>query len=215
MTVIWKWRPSVEEDLIQSLRGILEGGGVTALPTETFYALAAHSHREEALLRLFRLKGRPPHKPLLLLVAGPDMVRRVAESVPPLAQKLMERFWPGPLTLILPARPDLSWWITAGTGTVGVRQPKQEVTLRLIAGLGFPVTGTSANRSGEPALTQANEVARQFAEEVALIVDAGPCPGGLPSTVVDVTCRPPRLLRAGALEVATLREIIPDLDVAA
>jgi L-threonylcarbamoyladenylate synthase len=94
---------------------------------------------------------------------------------------------------------------------VGVRQPRQAITCRLIAALGFPVTGTSANRTGEPALARADEVAREFSDEVALILDAGPCPGGLPSTIVDVTSQPPRLVRAGAVAVSEIRTIIPEL----
>ncbi len=184
-----------------------------ALPTETFYALAAHPFQEQALERLFSLKQRTPDKAVLLLVSGPEMVSRLAREIPPLAQKLMARFWPGPLTLILPARPELSRWLTGGTRGVGLRQPRQEVTRRLIAEVGFPVTGTSANRAGEAALTRAEEVERTFGDALALILDDGPCPGGLPSTVVDVSGGPPRLVRAGAVALTDIRAILPDLVV--
>ncbi len=139
------------------------------------------------------------------------MVALVAQEIPEVARELMARFWPGPLTLILPARPELSRWLTGGTSGVGLRQPRQEVTCRLIAALGFPVTGTSANRARQPALTRAEEVEREFGDDLALILDAGPCPGGLPSTVVDVSVHPPRLVRAGAVPIPDIREIIPDL----
>jgi L-threonylcarbamoyladenylate synthase len=123
----------------------------------------------------------------------------------------MARFWPGPLTLILPARPELPDLVTGGTGTVGVRQPRQPLICRWLAALGLPVTGTSANRAGREPLTLAAEVAREFGGAVDLILDAGPCPGGLPSTIVDVTATPPRLVRAGAINKEELVKIIRDL----
>jgi L-threonylcarbamoyladenylate synthase len=104
--------------------------------------------------------------------------------------------------------------VTGGTDTVGVRQPRQPLTLRLLAALGSPLTGTSANRAGRDPLTLAADVAREFGEDVDLILDAGPCPGGLPSTIVDVTVIPPRLVRSGAISNAELAEIIPDLKMA-
>jgi L-threonylcarbamoyladenylate synthase len=211
MAAVWQWREEQAEELWQAAREHLTAGALAALPTETFYALAAHPFQEKALAHLFSLKGRTPDKPVLVLVSGPDMVSRLARDIPALARELMARFWPGPLTLILPARPELSPRLTGGTGGVGLRQPRQEATCRLIAALGFPVTGTSANRAGQPALTRAEDVEREFGGDLALILDAGPCPGGLPSTVVDVWARPPRLVRAGAVPIADIREIIPNL----
>jgi len=213
MAAVWQWREDRAEELWQAAREHLNAAQLLALPTETFYALAAHPYQEKALVHLFSLKRRSPDKPVLLLVSGPDMVPRLARDISALARKLMARFWPGPLTLILPARPELSWWLTGGTEGVGLRQPRQEVTCRLIAALGFPVTGTSANRTGQAALTRADEVERTFGEDLALILDAGPCPGGLPSTVVDVSRDTPRLVRAGAVALADILEIIPNLVV--
>jgi len=123
----------------------------------------------------------------------------------------MTHFWPGPLTLIFPARADLSLKLTGSAGGVALRQPRQEVTCRLIATLEFPVTGTSANRAGRPALTRAEEVEREFGDDLALILDAGPCPGGLPSTIVDVSVSPPRIVRAGAVAMTDIQKIIPEL----
>ncbi len=213
MAAVWQWQKDRAEELWRAAREYLNAAQLLALPTETFYALAAHPFQEKALAQLFELKRRTPDKPVLLLVSGPDMVPRLARDIPRLARKLMARFWPGPLTLILPARPELSPWLTGAIGGVGVRQPRQEATCRLIEALGFPVTGTSANRAGEAALTRADEVESTFGEDLALILDAGPCPGGLPSTVVEVRGSPPRLVRAGAVAVADIREIIPDLVV--
>jgi L-threonylcarbamoyladenylate synthase len=213
MVAVWQWREERAGELWQVARGHLAAARLMALPTDTFYALAAHPFQEEALGRLFSLKGRTPDKPVLLLVSGPDMVSLVANKIPDMAQDLMAQFWPGPLTLIFPARPDLSLRLTSATGGVGLRQPRQEVTCRLIAALESPVTGTSANRARQPALTRAEDVEREFGDDLALILDAGPCPGGLPSTVVDVSVRPPHLVRAGAVAISDIRKIIPDLVV--
>ena len=211
MRAVWQWREERAEELWKIARGHLEASRLLALPTETFYALAAHPFEEEALARLFTLKGRRSDKPVLLLVSGPDMVAAVARDISKPAFDLMAQFWPGPLTLILPARPGLSPGLTGGRNSVGLRQPRQEVTCRLIAALGFPVTGTSANRAGQAPFTKADEVAHEFGDDLALILDAGPCPGGLPSTIVDVSVSPPRLLRAGALAVSDICKVIPEV----
>lgn len=211
---IRQWREAEADALFEEAKRLVSAGRIIALPTETFYALAAHPFLEAALEGLFALKARPPEKPVLLLVANPAMLASVAGRLPETAAALIKKFWPGPLTLILPARPDLSVWLTGGTGTVGVRQPRQPVTCRLIHFLGHPVTGTSANRSGQPPLATAPAVAKEFGDEVPLILDAGPCPGGLPSTIIDVSSHPPRLVRAGAIEWAGLRDVIPDIQVA-
>lgn len=210
---IWVWREAEADALFEEAKNLLTTGRVVALPTETFYALAAHPFEEQALEHLFALKERPPHKPVLLLVASPEMLLSLVSHIPESAPALIKTFWPGPLTLILPARPGLSGWLTANTGTVGVRQPRQAVTCQLLQYLGFPVTGTSANRSGRPPLARAEDVDREFGEAAPLIVDAGPCPGGLPSTIVDLTKSPPRLVRPGAIGFTSLKNIIPEIQV--
>lgn len=208
---IWEWRETEADALLEEAKGLLNAGQVVALPTETFYALAVHPWQEQALKHLFALKERPPHKPVLLLVADPEMLPLLVSHIPETAAVLIRAFWPGPLTLVLPARPHLSDWLTANTGTVGVRQPRHEVTCRLIHYLGAPVTGTSANRNGQPPLLGSTEVDREFGKAVPLIVDAGPCPGGKPSTIVDLTLDPPRLVRFGAVSLATLKKVIPKI----
>lgn len=211
MSRIFKWRDEDAAAFWEESRGLLAAGGILALPTETFYALAADPYQPAALRRLYVLKGRAEEKPVLLLVADTEMARQVALEVPETAQRLMARFWPGPLTLILPARGELPDLVTGGTGTVGVRQPRQALVCRLLAALGLPLTGTSANRAGREPLTLAGDVAREFGGEIDLILDAGPCPGGQPSTIVDVTVSPPRLVRPGAISNADLVEFIPGL----
>ncbi len=209
---VLKWREAEAETILGEVRAVIMAGGVAAIPTETFYALAAHPFREDALARLFALKERPPEKPVLLLVSSPEMVLEVAAAIPEAARRLMDHFWPGPLTIIFPARPRLSPWLTGDTGTIGVRLPAQELTRRLVAATGLPVTGTSANRTGKAPLTLAVEVEREFGAELDLVLEAGPCPGGAPSTVVDATRRPPRLVRPGALPAARLAAVLPQLE---
>jgi L-threonylcarbamoyladenylate synthase len=212
---IWTWREQDAGAFWEEARTVLKRQGVIAVPTETFFGLAVNPYQEGALERLFALKARPWGKPVLVLVADPKMLQKLAEEVPAPALLLMEKFWPGPLTIIFPSQPHLPRLLTGGTGTIGVRQPRQALTCRLIAALGRPITGTSANRAGRPPLVRAAEVAREFGGEVDLILDAGPCPGGLPSTIVDVTCFPPRLVRAGAIPTAALAEIMPEIELIA
>jgi L-threonylcarbamoyladenylate synthase len=209
---IWTWREEEAGAFWEEARNILSRHGVMAVPTETFYALAVNPLSEESLARLFTLKERSPGKPVLVLVAGTGMLFQMVAEVPKAASRLMARFWPGPLTIILPGRPRLPRLLTGGTGTIGVRQPRQEITCRLIAALGQPITGTSANRAGSPPLVRAAEVAREFGDRLDLILDAGPCPGGLPSTIVDTTSPRSRLVRAGAVPVADLAEIVPEIE---
>jgi L-threonylcarbamoyladenylate synthase len=211
MPRIWIWREGEAAAFWDEARRVLTSGGVLALPTETFYALAVNPLDEAALARLFALKERPASKPVLVLVGDSAMLDQVADEVPAAGARLLARFWPGPLTLILPAREGLPELLTGGTGTIGVRVPRQAVTCRLLTSLDFPVTGTSANRSGAAPLVEAAAVAREFGDRVDLILDAGPCPGGLPSTIVDVTSIPPRLVRAGAVPLAELRTVLPEL----
>jgi L-threonylcarbamoyladenylate synthase len=209
---IWTWREEAAGAFWDEARTVLKRNGVIAVPTETFYGLAVNPFQEEALARLFALKNRAPKKPVLLLVDGPERLNQVAREVPGLARRLMEKFWPGPLTIIFPSLPHLDRRLTGGTGTIAVRQPRQPVTCHLIAAMGFPLTGTSANRAGSRPLIRADEVAREFGDHLDLIMEAGPCPGGLPSTIVDVTNFPPRLVRAGAIAAAELAEIMPELE---
>ncbi len=208
---IWHWQEGRADDFFAEARRLLESGGILALPTETYYALAVNPLDEAALARLFALKARPLEKPVLVLIAGPEMLARVAREVPEAASRLLARFWPGPLTLILPALDHLPRLLTGGTGTIGVRHPRQALVCRLMTAIGLPVTGTSANRSGRRSLTEAAAVAEEFGAGVDLILEAGPCPGGLASTIVDVTAEPSRLVRAGAITAARLKEVIPDM----
>ena len=188
-------------EAIDEAVAVLRGGGLAVFPTETFYGLGAAMDREDALGRVFLAKGRPEDKPLLVLVSSIAMATTVAE-VPALARELMARHWPGALTLVLRARPEVSPRLTAGTGTIGVRHSAHRVPSALAEKLGEPITAPSANRSGEPPPTTADAVLGAFGEQIAqidLVLDAGPTPGGLPSTVLDLTVSPPLVRRAGAV----------------
>lgn len=169
-----------------------------AFPTETFYGLGAAPGCEAALAKIFRVKGRPEGKPLLVLVSSLAMAEAVAE-VTPAARALMARHWPGPLTLVLRARPGVSPLITAGTGTIGIRHSAHRVPSFLVERLGAPVTAPSANRSGEPPATTAGGVLDAFPGEIDIVLDVGSTAGGPPSTVLDLTVSPPVVRRQGAV----------------
>ena len=176
---------------------VLRWSGVIAMPTETFYALGASTSDEGAVRRVCAIKGRPQGKPILALIADRAQLTTLVDEVTSAATTLMERFWPGPLTLIFPASPRLPKVLTAGTGTVGIRQTAHTGLAPLLRQVG-PLTGTSANRTGEPPARTAEDVQRTLGSEVDLILDGGMTTGGLPSTIVD--CGSPiRLLREGPI----------------
>ncbi len=179
---------------------VLKHGGVVAFPTETFYGLGAAALDRRAVRRIFELKGRPETKPLLVLVDSIAMAGTVAE-VGDRARALAVRHWPGALTLVLRARPHVPEEVTAGTGTIGLRVSPHPVAQGLVRALGGPVTAPSANPSGlEPPTTAAGVLAR-FEGAVEMVLDGGPTPGGEPSTVLDLTVEPPRVLRQGVIRV--------------
>jgi len=178
----------------------LRAGGVVALPTETFYGLAAAAFDAGSVRRIFELKGRPDSKPLLVLVASVAMAETVAR-VTPAARDLMLRYWPGALTLVLPALPAVPSVVTAGTGTLGVRLSPHPVARGLVELLGEPVTAPSANPNGLAPPTTAAGVLAYFPEGLDLVLDGGTTPGGEPSTVLDLTAEPARVLRQGAVTV--------------
>jgi L-threonylcarbamoyladenylate synthase len=179
----------------------LRAGGLVAFPTETFYGLGAAALQAAAVRRIFEVKGRPDARPLLVLVDSLAMVASVAAEIPPRARELMDRHWPGALTLVLRARPHVPAEITAGSGTVGVRLSAHPLARALVTALGEPVTAPSANPSGGAAPTSAAEVLEHFRDRIELILDGGATAGGAPSTVLDVTVDPPRVVRAGAVRL--------------
>ena len=181
---------------------LLRAGGIVAFPTETYYGLAVDPFNREALRRLFRLKGRPSAKPVLVLVRDAAQIPLLAEATPAAYEPLMRRFWPGPLTLIFPARDDLPPELTAGTGGIGIRQSPHPAAVALLAAFGGPLTATSCNRSGEPPATTAAEAAASFHGGPLLVLDGGSTPGGLGSTILGLRDGRPLCMRDGALPCA-------------
>lgn len=199
---------SPDPALIAQAAAVLRAGGLAAFPTETVYGLGANALDPAAVARIFAAKGRPANNPLIVHVAETADAAQVVSLWPELAARLAEHFWPGPLTLILPhaaALPDL---VTAGGPTVAVRLPAHPVARALIRAAGVPVAAPSANRSSQLSPTRAEHVLDDLHGEVDLILDAGPTPGGLESTVLDVTTSPPRLLRPGLLAPSAIEAII-------
>lgn len=188
-------------------REIIRAGGVIAYPTDTFYGLGADPRNPAAVRRLFAVKGRKPDRPILLLVPDASAVGEWASAVSPLARRFMERFWPGPLTLVLSALPSVPGELTAGTGTIGLRVPGSELTRRLLDSIGTALTGTSANIAGGGEPRTAVETAEALGTEIDLVLDGGATAGGRPSTVLDVTTAVPRVLREGAVGLADLRAV--------
>jgi L-threonylcarbamoyladenylate synthase len=187
--------------VIARAAAVLRGGGLVAFPTETFYGLGAAALDPSAVARIFALKARPASKAVLVLVDSIAMARTVAADIPEAARVLMERHWPGALTLVVRAASRVPAVVTAGTGTIGIRLSSHPVARALVEAVGEPVTAPSANPADLEPPTTADAVTAYFSEGLALVLDAGPTAGGPPSTVLDVTVDPPRVLRAGAVRV--------------
>ncbi|HJR76644.1 MAG TPA: L-threonylcarbamoyladenylate synthase [Nitrospiraceae bacterium] len=185
-----------------ALAALLAADGVAAIPTESSYALAVSPFRDSALGALFRMKRRPGDKPILVLIGDADQLPLLVETIPPAAEVLARSFWPGPLTIVFPSHPSLPARLTAGTGTVGIRLPAVPLLRELLVHVG-PLTGTSANRFNQPPLCTAEAVSAELGCDVDLILDAGPTPGGIPSTVIDARSSI-RIIREGAVSRAAL-----------
>ena len=183
-------------------------GSVVAYPTETLYGLGVDPFREEALERLYQLKGRPTGMPVSILVRDLPMLEEVAQELPGPALRLIETFLPGPLTLVLRARPHLPQRLTAGTGRVGVRISAHPLMEHLFSRYPAPITTTSANPTGKKAARDAERILTYFPQGIDCILDAGPVSGGIGSTVVDVTGERPKILRKGAISARDIAEAL-------
>ena len=188
-----------ERDAIERAVAVLHRGGVVAFPTDTVYGLGAHSAMATAVEKLFQVKERERLKAIPLLIARSEDLATVAAQVPEAAWRLAERFWPGPVTLVVPKAATVLDVLTGGGTTVAVRVPAHELALQLITALGVPLATTSANLSGKPETVTADEVQQALGERVRLVLDGGRCPGGVASTVIDVTTDPPCIRRRGAM----------------
>lgn len=187
--------------MIERTARAIRRGSVVAIPTDTLYALAADPFQPAAVASVFRLKERAENKPILLLVRSIEQVEMLAARLPAAFERVAASFWPGPLTIVLPALARVPEQVTAGTGTVAVRMPGEALTRLLIEAARVPLTGTSANRSGQPAARSATEVRQQFPTGLPIILDGGAARSDIPSTLLDLTGEP-KVLREGAARAA-------------
>ena len=183
--------------ILSNAEDILRRGGIVAYATESFYALGVMATDADAVKRLFKLKKRPADKPLPLIVGSMDILKSIINEVPAGAEELMDTYWPGPLTLVFDAGEHVPALLTGGTGNVAVRIPGESTALFIAQRLKLPVTATSANLSGGRPAKTPEEIIDYFGDNIDLIIDAGISPGGKPSTIIDVTFMPVRILREG------------------
>ncbi|MEK6759045.1 MAG: L-threonylcarbamoyladenylate synthase [Deltaproteobacteria bacterium] len=187
---------------------LFASSGIIAYPTETFYGLCVNPFDRVAIKKLFALKGRPPEKPITLIVRDREMLDRVASGITPLAERLMERFWPGPLTIIFNARADVPAELTGGTGTLGVRVSASPVATRLSALLDSPITATSANPTDKDAPTDPQDVVGYFDGEIDMLIDGGRLAGKKGSTIVDARGGSLVIFREGEIPVESLMDVV-------
>lgn len=193
----------------------IRAGELVAFPTETVYGLGAHALDAAAVRKIFAAKGRPPTNPVIVHVPELAAARALSAAWPEVATRLASRFWPGPLTLIVPARPDIPRDVTAGLPSVGIRMPAHPVALALLHAAGVPIAAPSANRSNQLSPTTAAHVAASLGGAAGLILDGGPCDVGIESTVLDLTQLVPTILRPGGIGRDQLEEILGPVALAA
>ena len=194
--------------VVEEAAAVLRRGGLVAFPTDTLYALGADLFKPEAVARVLEAKKRPQDKPIPVFIGKMEDVNEVARELPGAAWQLAERFWPGPLTLVLLAAPKIPEAVTAGTGTVGIRIPKSHLVLEILAALDHPITGTSANRSGGVDPVTVADVVRSLGSRCDLVLDGGRVAGGIASTVLDCTELPFRIIREGAITAQALGAVL-------
>ena len=192
---------------------LIQQGELVAIPTETVYGLGANGLDEAAVAKIFAAKGRPQDNPLILHICDAGQIDDFCENVPPAAYALAEKFWPGPLTMVLPAKPNVPRRTTGGLSTVAVRCPDSQITQAIIRLAGVPLAAPSANISGKPSTTTAQHVLHDHNGRIAAIVDGGSCRVGVESTIVDLTEMPARLLRPGGITPEQLVEVLGELTV--
>lgn len=207
------FHPESDPNAVRDAAAILRRGGLLGIPTETVYGLGADALNEDAVSRIFLAKGRPQDNPLIIHVPDASWLERYCRDVPPAAYQLAERFWPGPLTMILPRRDIVPLQTTGGLETVGVRCPNHPVTLAIIEAAGVPIAAPSGNTSGRPSPTTAAHMIEDMDGKIDGIVDGGPCTVGVESTIIDLTVTPPRLLRPGGLPLESLRQVLGEVAV--
>ena len=201
-----------EKDLPQAAE-IIRRGGLVGIPTETVYGLGANGLDPKAVSRIFEAKGRPQDNPLILHITDVSWLERYCKEIPLTAYKLAEAYWPGPMTMILPRKDMVPDAVTAGLDTVGMRCPSHILCHELIRLADVPIAAPSGNTSGRPSPTTADHMREDMDGKIDAIVDGGPCSVGVESTIVDLTCTPPRLLRPGGVSLEQLRAVLGQVDV--
>ena len=194
----------IDTQQIEKIVRILKKDGIIVFPTETFYGLGACCFSAVAVNKIYDLKGRDAQKPLSVVIADLEMLDVIAAHIPPVFERIVEKFWPGPLTLILECGSLLPSILLGPKKTIGVRLPAHTWLRELVRAAGFPLTATSANLAGEKEISDPHVVIDVFSGKVEMIVDAGPTTGGLPSTVLDLTLEKPQILREGAVSASNL-----------
>ena len=192
---------------------ILRDGGLVGIPTETVYGLGANGLNSEAVKGIFAAKGRPQDNPLILHIPGAHWLERYCRDIPDTAYALAERFWPGPLTMVLGRKALVPDVVTANLDTVGMRCPDHDLCRAIIAAADVPVAAPSGNLSGRPSPTTAQHMLEDMGGRIDAIVDGGACQVGVESTIVDLTCTPPRLLRPGGVTLEQLRQVLGEVEV--
>ena len=207
MPQILKVDPSSWENTLSKTRTVLNAGGVVAFPTDTFYGLGVNPYNKSAVDKIYKIKGRDPEKPLLLLIDSIAKLENLVEEPSATCIKLMQVFWPGPLTLLFKPKPSsIHENITADL--IGIRQPGNPITRKILSALDHPLTAPSANISGGTPATTPQQVQDAFGKKVELILDAGECKGGKPSTLVNATDTPTRLIRAGEINFKNIQDCL-------
>ncbi len=200
-------------DIYEKAGEIIRKGGLVAFPTETVYGLGGNGFDADAAAKIYAAKGRPSDNPLILHISDTDMLSMITDEVTDKAKKLMEKFWPGPLTMIFNKKKEVPYETTGGLCTVAVRMPDHEVARELIAAAGTPIAAPSANISGRPSPTLALHVYEDLAGKIDMIIDGGSVGIGLESTIIDTTCNPPMILRPGYITKNMFEEVIGEVIV--
>lgn len=200
--------PASDETAVEKSAAIIKNGGLVAIPTETVYGLGANGLDEDAVLKIFLAKGRPQDNPLILHLSSADELDKYCTDIPERAVTLAEKFWPGPLTMVLKAKDIVPKRTTAGLDTVAVRCPDCDITRKLIAAAGVPIAAPSANTSGRPSPTSAAHVIEDMSGKIEAVIDNGPCSVGVESTIIDLSGGEPRLLRPGGLPLEEIETVI-------
>ena len=211
--IVIEERNHIKDEELKEAAGILRSGGLVAFPTETVYGLGGNALDEDAARKIYAAKGRPSDNPLIAHVSCVEEVAPLVKEIPEAGRKLMEAFWPGPLTMIFPKSDKVPYGTTGGLDTVAIRMPDDPVANRLIALAGVPVAAPSANTSGRPSPTTADHVWQDMNGRIEMIIDGGPVGIGVESTIVDVSSEVPAVLRPGAITMEMLEAVLGDVSV--